>query len=221
MGGAPRRIAVLVSIVIGLGISVVLFPGEPPADFREYYFAHRKWFFGLLVVTFGVDVVDTLLKVGEYFASLGVRYMVAIGVFVALFVTAAVSRNARTPLSPWEPVSTIELDLSSVPYDFVIQEECRFFMSASPLPQAEMNKMRASVYISERRSRPMATASVGAWPECGSRLEDGFIGYASGLLWDKRRPRGWRRLFPARVRLGAVVARDTWGSRWRSARSWR
>jgi hypothetical protein len=47
------------------------------------------------VITFAVEVGDTLFKGGEYFASLGLQYLVAVVVFVALFIVATVSRDAR------------------------------------------------------------------------------------------------------------------------------
>jgi hypothetical protein len=33
-------------------------------------------------------------------------------------------------------------------------------------------------------------------PECGATLEDGFIGYFSGIMWHDKDPVGWQRLFP-------------------------
>jgi hypothetical protein len=74
-------------------LCVVLFPREFPADFSEYYYERRRWFFGLLIITFVVDVVDTLFKGMDYFANLGLQYPVGVVVFVALFILAMVSRS--------------------------------------------------------------------------------------------------------------------------------
>jgi hypothetical protein len=57
----------------------------------------------------------------------------------------------------------------------------------------------------------MTTANMGVCPECGSQLEDGFIGYASGLLWHKRQPSGWQRLFPFALTTGRFVI-GNWAS---------
>lgn len=76
-------------------LCVILFPREFPTDFREYFFVRRRWFFGLLIVSFVVDVGDTLLKGRDHFVSLGLQYVVAIIVFIALFAVAIISRNAR------------------------------------------------------------------------------------------------------------------------------
>ncbi|MFQ5857010.1 MAG: PF20097 family protein [Anaerolineae bacterium] len=42
-------------------------------------------------------------------------------------------------------------------------------------------------------------------PECGSALEDGFLGYGSGLLWHEHKLRGWRRIFLYAVPTGHFV----------------
>lgn len=48
-------------------------------------------------------------------------------------------------------------------------------------------------------------------PSCGATLEDGFIGYASGILWHGEEPMGWRRLFPFVLAAGRFVV-GNWAS---------
>ena len=33
-------------------------------------------------------------------------------------------------------------------------------------------------------------------PECGGALEDGYVGYFSGIVWSEKDPVGLQRLFP-------------------------
>lgn len=48
-----------------------------------------------MILTFIVDVGDTLAKGTDYFASLGVQYLAAIVAFVTLFGVALATENAR------------------------------------------------------------------------------------------------------------------------------
>lgn len=42
-------------------------------------------------------------------------------------------------------------------------------------------------------------------PECNSELEDGYVGYGSGILWHKHKLKGWRRIFPIALLNGAFI----------------
>ena len=46
------------------------------AAIEEYFISRRKWFFGLLALTFIFDFVDTLLKGAAHFERYGVEYLV-------------------------------------------------------------------------------------------------------------------------------------------------
>ena len=78
-------------------ICTILFPNDlgPDRDFREYFLARRRWFFGLLIALLIVDVIDTLSKGMAHFASLGVEYPISQAVLVALCATGIVSRRDR------------------------------------------------------------------------------------------------------------------------------
>lgn len=62
-------------------------------DYREYFFSRRKWFFGIFILIQLVDVGDTLLKGGSYFASLGPEYVVQRFARIILFGTAIATGN--------------------------------------------------------------------------------------------------------------------------------
>jgi hypothetical protein len=85
---------VLYAILLYL-LCVILYPAEYPADFRDYFYSRRKWFFGLWVAVYLVDVADTALKGGAHFASFGLEYPASIVVFVTLFLVAMFSSDDR------------------------------------------------------------------------------------------------------------------------------
>jgi hypothetical protein len=60
-------------------ICVMLFPSdiEPFKDFKEYFIARRRWFFGMLIAWLAIDFFDTWAKGSTYFASLGIEYPIA------------------------------------------------------------------------------------------------------------------------------------------------
>lgn len=62
---------------------------------RDYFLSRRRWFFGLLAVTLVFDVGDTLIKGGEYLASLGSEYPIRIAVTLVACGVAALSASAR------------------------------------------------------------------------------------------------------------------------------
>jgi len=64
-------------------------------DYREYYYARRQWFFGLLAVVYAVDMVDTWIKGPAYFHSFGTEFVVRNLAYIVLCVAAALTRNPR------------------------------------------------------------------------------------------------------------------------------
>jgi len=63
--------------------------------FEEYFISRRSWFFGLLAVTYAVDLIDTWLKGGAYFHSLGWEYPTRNVVYIVLCIVAAMTANRR------------------------------------------------------------------------------------------------------------------------------
>ena len=78
-------------------LCALLFPEdlEDYADFEDYFISRRKWFFGILAVTFVADLFDTLLKGVAYFESLGPEYPVRAAVYVALCLVAMAVTDRR------------------------------------------------------------------------------------------------------------------------------
>jgi hypothetical protein len=60
-------------------ICVLLFPSDiaPYPDFKAYFMARRRWFFGLLIAWLAIDLIDTWMKGSAHFASLGLEYPIA------------------------------------------------------------------------------------------------------------------------------------------------
>ena len=65
----------------------------------------------------------------------------------------------------------------------------------------------------------MTEAGSRVCPECGSRLEDGFIGYASGILWHEQELHGWRRAFPFALAEGRFVVGNWPSTPWFRSRT--
>lgn len=76
-------------------LCAVLFPLDlnEYSGWREYFESRRAWFFGLLALSFAVDVVDTWLKGLGYLMSLSLEYPVRLGAYLVLFAVAAAVRH--------------------------------------------------------------------------------------------------------------------------------
>ena len=77
--------------------SALLFPVsmEGYAGFRDYFYSRRRWFFGLVALTYIVDVGDTLIKGQGHLAALGSEYVLTSLLQFALCLVAMWTRNAR------------------------------------------------------------------------------------------------------------------------------
>ena len=78
-------------------LCALLFPDDVDeyGGFEEYFLSRRKWFFGLLVLTFVFDFFDTLLKGKEHFERYGMEYLIRTPIYVALCVIAMFTGNKR------------------------------------------------------------------------------------------------------------------------------
>jgi hypothetical protein len=76
-------------------LCALLFPDdvEEYGGYEEYFISRRKWFFGLLGLTFVFDLVDTLLKGSEHFERYGIEYLVRTPIAVALCAAAMAIAN--------------------------------------------------------------------------------------------------------------------------------
>ena len=66
---------------------------EQYADYREYFYARRQWFFGVLALVYAVDLWDTWIKGADYFHSFGTEYLARNFVHIALCLVAMAVRN--------------------------------------------------------------------------------------------------------------------------------
>ena len=65
------------------------------ADYRDYYYSRRRWFFGMLAAVYAVDYVDTLLKGVQYLHGFGAEYPARNVLHIAACIVAMTTRNAR------------------------------------------------------------------------------------------------------------------------------
>ncbi len=87
---------IVYSIVLFL-LCALLFPDsmQDYRGFEDYFYANRAWFFGVLAVTYLLDVVDTLLKGPAHFAHFGSEYLIRTPLFVGLCVVALLVQDRR------------------------------------------------------------------------------------------------------------------------------
>jgi hypothetical protein len=78
-------------------LCVLLFPAsvDEYGGYEQYFISRRRWFFGLLAVTYAVDLLDTILKGQAYFHSLGLEYPLRNAVYIVLCLAAAIVANRR------------------------------------------------------------------------------------------------------------------------------
>jgi hypothetical protein len=71
-------------------LCALLFPDDMKDyhGFEDYFMSRRKWFFGILALSFLIDVLDTALKGQAHFASLGIEYPIHTAAYVALSLIA-------------------------------------------------------------------------------------------------------------------------------------
>lgn len=78
-------------------LAALLFPDSmlDYQGYEDFFYARRAWFFGLLGLTYGLDIVDTLLKGKAHFTSLGTEYLLRSPVFIVLCIAAILIRDRR------------------------------------------------------------------------------------------------------------------------------
>jgi hypothetical protein len=75
----------------------MLFPDSMDGygGYEDYYYARKSWFFGMMIVLFALDFVDTLLKGHEYYLHLGVPYTVRAVFYIVGYGIAIKTPNRR------------------------------------------------------------------------------------------------------------------------------
>lgn len=78
-------------------LCTLLFPDDLKEykGYEDYFFSRRKWFFGLLALTFVFDVVDTWIKGAQRFSDLGIEYPIRNAVYIFGCLLAVRSENRR------------------------------------------------------------------------------------------------------------------------------
>ena len=78
-------------------LCALLFPDsmQDYSSYEEFFFARRRWFFGLLAATYILDIIDTLIKGRAHFVAFGVEYLIRTPLFVALCIAAIWTSNRR------------------------------------------------------------------------------------------------------------------------------
>jgi len=65
------------------------------ADYRDYFYSRRQWFFGTLAIVYAVDLADTWAKGAAYFEGFGPEYPIRNVVHIAACLVAMATRK------PW------------------------------------------------------------------------------------------------------------------------
>ncbi|MGO6786802.1 hypothetical protein ACCS70_22585 [Rhizobium ruizarguesonis] len=78
-------------------LCALLFPAslDEYGGYEEYFISRRKWFFGILGLTYAVDILDTAIKGHERILSLGWEYPARNIVYILLCAIAAWTPNRR------------------------------------------------------------------------------------------------------------------------------
>ena len=78
-------------------LCAIIFPDslEGYADYEDYFYSRRKWFFGLLGLAYVVDLGDTWIKGRHYFESFGPELELRSLAYVVLCLVAIATPNRR------------------------------------------------------------------------------------------------------------------------------
>jgi hypothetical protein len=84
-------------IVLFYLLCTLLFPDDirDYGGYRDYFLSRRKWFFGLMALSYVVDFGDTLVKGRDYFVSLGAEYPFRNLGYIMLCLIAMRTRSER------------------------------------------------------------------------------------------------------------------------------
>lgn len=88
--------------IVGYAITLflmcaLLFPDslQDYKSYEDFFYSRRAWFFGLLALTYVLDIIDTLLKGEEHFAHFGGEYLIRTPILVALCLIAIATASRR------------------------------------------------------------------------------------------------------------------------------
>jgi hypothetical protein len=88
---------VLFYATLFVAIASLLYPDKIDEydGFRDYFESRRRWFYGLLIIMFAIDLVDTAIKGADHFAALGPEYLIRQGLMIVGAVIAFLVSNKR------------------------------------------------------------------------------------------------------------------------------
>ena len=72
-------------------LCAIIMPSDFPddGDFRQYFFSHRKWFFGIFLAFFSLDLVDSFIKDHD------LLYVPILLIWFVIFGIGMVTKNAK------------------------------------------------------------------------------------------------------------------------------
>jgi hypothetical protein len=90
-------LVVIIYATLYFFISLVMHPAnvDEISSYKDYFYSHRRWIFGLLITIMLWDFVDTSIKGYDHLLSLGNEYLTIQFTFIAACVVAAISPNER------------------------------------------------------------------------------------------------------------------------------
>jgi hypothetical protein len=81
---------VIVYAMTYVALAALLFPDRMSeyAGYEDYFESRKRWFYGLLALSCVLDLGDTMIKGGDYFAGLGPEYLYRQAAFIVAAVAA-------------------------------------------------------------------------------------------------------------------------------------
>lgn len=78
-------------------LCALLFPDQlyDYESYGDYFIARRAWFFGVLAITYMLDVVDALIKGDVHFSRFAHEYLIRTPILVALCIAAIRTASSR------------------------------------------------------------------------------------------------------------------------------
>ena len=76
-------------------VCALLFPVNLERDivYKDHFYSMRVWLFGLLGLTYGLDLIDSLVKGWEHFLGLGPEYLITSALQFSFCMVAMGTRN--------------------------------------------------------------------------------------------------------------------------------
>lgn len=88
---------VIMYIILYYILCSLLFPDDISEyqGYRDYYYARRQWFFGIVAFTYPIDALDAYIKNGAHIASMSTIHIVRTVLCTLLCLVAVYTSNER------------------------------------------------------------------------------------------------------------------------------